>query len=119
MNDFVYARDPTVQSLARPVRALSRKIPFDVALMIAMFVPRDRNCRAATSALITSLVFTEDHWDPEGLCVYSRFGDSLRIPVAHQPWRIEVVYDHVFRFQATCRERDEAWFRLVGREGRQ
>ena len=94
-------------------------MPLDISREIAMFIPRDRNFRAPTSALISTLAFEEDHSDPEGIYVYSLIGDSFRIPVAHQPERIEVVYGHIFRFQATLRERERTWIRAAGREGRQ
>ena len=117
MANFVYAFDPTVLSLGGPVRAVSRRMPLDIAREIAMFIPRDRNFRAPTAALISTLAFEADHSDPEGIYVYSYMGDTFRIPVAHQPERIEVVFGHVFRFQATLRERERAWFRLADREG--
>ena len=104
--EFVRANDPVVLSNARPIRAIRRGIPKDVALMIAMCMVPDRTLRGATSAVLTPYVFEEDHWDPEGISVYSLLGDPLRIPVAHQPWRTEVVSYHVFRFKATLRERE-------------
>ena len=117
MANSVYAFDPTVLSLGRPIRAVCRSMPPDVAREIAMLMPRDKNFGASTAALIGTLSFEEDHWDREAIYVYSYIGDSFRIPVAHQPERIEVVYGHVFRFQATLRERECTWFRLADREG--
>ena len=116
MANFVYAFDPTVLSLGGPVRAVCRRMPLDIAREIAMFIPRDRNFRAPTAALISTLAFEADHWEPESIYVYSYMGDTFRIPM-DQPGRIEVVFGQLFRFQATIRERERAWFRLADREG--
>ena len=87
------------------LQALASNMPRDVTFTISSFLSRDRNESGATFAAIASFTFSEVPQDPEGILVYSVLGNSFRIPVAHQVWRTELVYDHVFRFMPTLRDR--------------
>ena len=81
-------------------------LPPEVVSIVAEFWPLDRLERGAFVNAIAFYTRTEDAWNPEDFLVYSFLGESLRIPVAHQPWRTELVFDHVFRPQAGLRARE-------------
>ena len=110
--DFVHAQNPVNLSFAQTIdAAVVRRLPGDVTMRIATYIPREPPPRpqprlqGATFAVFSAYVLEADFWDPQGIHVYSLFGDPLRIPIPHQPWRYDEVYDHVFRPQAVLRER--------------